>query len=627
MDDSRDGGRQHLRRDAKLIGGCATGVASDDDLIVLVQECCEPIAYRMCIVSAGRLFQQNPVRCWISAVESDHAIHQRRNTARTRTRVVDRSAQHGEYLREMPLPHGLDQRELIREVLVDRANADAGGFGRGIGREPAPAALSQNVSSGVKYGLDGRARASLLRLFAHLARASRNASSQASLLHRNMSIMLMFSKRVETRPGGRSARATAAPARDPRQAYRARDLALYLAVRFLAEAATLAQSVAIGWTVYARSNSPLSLGLVGLAQFLPMALLMLPAGELCDRVQPRRVLCAGLVLQGLCAAGFLALTATPSVPMWPLYAVLILSGAACALAEPAAQSLLPFLVPPDRLSRAIAWSSSLWQVAVIAGPALGGLAYALGPADAFGLCGVGFLAAALTVTTVAGRCAVPADSSTLRSRILRVAEGVRFVRAEPILLGAISLDLVAVLLGGATALLPVYARDILHAGPVGLGLLRSAPAIGACAMALYHVHQPPEKAVGMKLYAAVAAFGLATLVFALSISLALSLVALVVMGAADMVSVNIRSSLVQLATPDALRGRVSSVNMLFIGTSGELGAFESGVLASLIGTVPAVLVGGLGTLIAAAVWMRLFPALRKADGSLTAVEIHPRERT
>jgi MFS family permease len=352
---------------------------------------------------------------------------------------------------------------------------------------------------------------------------------------------------------------------------------------------------------------------VGLAQFLPMALLMLPAGELCDRLRPRRLLAAGLALQALCAAVLLIWTLAPGAPLWLLYPVLIVSGAARAFAEPAEQALLPFLVPPQRLPRAIAWSSSLWQLAVIAGPALGGLAYTLGAGGAYGFCCSAFLAAAIGTVLVCERRVAPADASaTTADRIARVAEGIRFVRSQPILLGSISLDLVAVLLGGATALLPVFARDILHAGPIGLGLLRSAPAVGACAIALWQVRHPPERSVGLKLIAAVAAFGLATAAFALSRSLVLSLLALIAVGATDMVSVNIRSSLVQLATPDELRGRVAAVNMLFVGTSSELGAFESGLLAALIGTVPAVLAGGCGALIAAGLWMRLFPGLRRA---------------
>ncbi len=395
--------------------------------------------------------------------------------------------------------------------------------------------------------------------------------------------------------------------------HREGDLPLYLGVRCLSETAAMAQSVAIGWTVYRLSNTPLALGIVGIVQFVPMFLLTLPAGELCDRVSSRQVLIAGLILQGLCAIAFLALAIVPTPALWPFYIVLLVLGSARAFADPAGQALLPLLVPAGRLPRAVALGSSAWQVAVIVGPALGGLVYGFGPAAAYGICGVGFLVAALGATLLGGRQTMPAANATLKDRIARVTEGIAFVWSEPIVLGAISLDLFAVLLGGATALLPVYARDILHVGPTGLGLLRSAPAVGACLIALMQARHPPDRHFGLKLFAAVAAFGVATLVFAFSASFLLSLVALVVLGASDMVSVNIRSSLVQLATPDAMRGRVSAVNMLFIGASGELGAFESGVMAALLGSVPAVALGGVGTLVVAAIWMTAFPALRRAD--------------
>jgi MFS family permease len=412
-----------------------------------------------------------------------------------------------------------------------------------------------------------------------------------------MSIMLIFS----------------APPRGGQETYRRRDLSIFLAVRFLSEAAALSQAVAIGWTIYQISNAPLSLGFVGLVEFVPMTLLMLPAGELCDRGEPRRVLAAGLVLQMFCASGFLALTWGHIGRLWPFYAVLVLSGMGRAFAEPASQALLPLLLPPEGLPTAIAWGSSVWQVAVIAGPTLGGLAYAFGPTAAYGVCCGGFLAALLAVEMVPARRSAPVDAPRPGSRITRITDGLRVVRSRPVLLGAISLDLVSVLLGGATALLPVYADDILHAGPIGLGLLRSAPAVGAGLIALYQAGHPPRRRVGLQLFAAVAAFGVATIIFALSTALVLSLLALFAIGAADMVSVNIRSSLVLLATPDGLRGRVSALNMLFVGTSSELGAFESGFLASLIGTVPCVVVGGLGVVIAAVVWTCLFPALRRAD--------------
>jgi MFS family permease len=395
--------------------------------------------------------------------------------------------------------------------------------------------------------------------------------------------------------------------------YRERDLPFYVAARFLSEAAALALSVAVGWTVYDVTHAPLALGIAGLVQFVPMFLLTLPAGELCDRISPRQVLIAGLGLQGLCAIAFLLWTMGPSPSLWPLFAIVLALGVARAFADPAGQALLPLLVPAESLPRAIAWGSSAWQVAVIAGPALGGLAYACGPAAAYGICGAGFLAAMLCVAQLGGRRPAPAETADLKKRIARIAEGIAFIWSRPVVLGAISLDLFAVLLGGATALLPVYARDILHVGPVGLGLMRSAPAVGACLVALLQVRHPPGRRVGERLFAAVAVFGIATLIFAFSRSLALSLSALFVLGASDMVSVNIRTSLVQLATPDAMRGRVSAVNLLFIGASSELGAFESGAVAALIGTVPAVAFGGLGTLVVMAVWMRVFPALGRAD--------------
>lgn len=401
------------------------------------------------------------------------------------------------------------------------------------------------------------------------------------------------------------------------QIYRRRDLPVYLGASALSEIATLALSVAIGWTVYDLTKAPLALGIVGIVQFVPMVLFTLVAGELCDRMSPRRVLVAGLALQGLCAAAFLLLSVLPQPGVEPFYAILLVFGTARAFSDPASHALLPFLLLPAQLPRAIAWNSTVWQMARIAGPALGGLAYALGPSAAYTLCGTGFLAAMLSVATLGGRRAAPADPATLMDRIARVGEGIRFIRSQPIVLGAISLDLFAVLLGGSTALLPVYASDILHVGPVGLGLLRSAPAVGACLVALVQARRPPDRNVGRLLFTAVAIFGLATLVFAFSTSFLLSLAALFVLGASDIVSVNIRSSLVQLATPDAVRGRVSAVNMLFIGASNELGEFESGITAALLGTVPAVVVGGLGTLIVVAIWIRAFPALWKADRMLS----------
>lgn len=291
--------------------------------------------------------------------------------------------------------------------------------------------------------------------------------------------------------------------------------------------------------------------------------------------------------------------------------MLVLFGAARGFAGPSGSSLLPFLVPPERLAKSMAFSSSFFTAAVISGPAIGGFLYALGPVPVYALCITGFLGAGLIVARLGGRRFKP--EATEASRYERVAEGVRFVRSRPVVLGAISLDLFAVLLGGATALLPIFARDILHVGPVGLGFLRCAPAVGAFATAFYLTHWPIRQKVGPVMFASVAVFGVATIVFGLSTWFPVSLLALVVLGASDMVSVNIRSSLIQLSTPDPMRGRVSSVSMLFIGASNELGEFESGTTAALMGTVPAVVAGGIGTLLIVGIWMKLFPPLWRVN--------------
>jgi MFS family permease len=283
--------------------------------------------------------------------------------------------------------------------------------------------------------------------------------------------------------------------------------------------------------------------------------------------------------------------------------------------------LTPFLVPPEKLPRAIALNSSVFTTAVIAGPALGGFLYAFGPEVTYSLCLVFFVAAAALTSIIGGRRRGK-DINPEMSRMERVAEGIRFVRHRPVILGAISLDLFAVLLGGATALLPVFARDILHTGPWGLGLLRSAPAVGAALVALALAHRPIERHIGVKMFSAVAIFGVATIVFGLSTNFYLSFVALFVLGASDMISVFVRQSLVSFSTPDEMRGRVGAVNMLFIGASNELGEFESGITAALFGTIPAVIIGGLGTLAVVGIWMKLFPPLRTVD-SLKEVEVRP----
>jgi MFS family permease len=412
--------------------------------------------------------------------------------------------------------------------------------------------------------------------------------------------------------------------------YRPRDIPAFIGSGFLSTVAMQVQSVAIGWQIYDIERTPLALGLVGLFQFVPMFLLTLPAGELADRVDQRRLLAAAEIMQAVCSGLFLLCTLVSPHRALPFYIVLALFGAARGFSEPAGQSLLAFLVPPEGLAQAIAHNSSLLTVAVIAGPAVGGFLFAAGPLVTYGLCLLAFVLAAVFAASLGGR-KVDHSQTKFADRWERVVEGVRFVRTRPVVLGAISLDLFAVLLGGAVALLPVFARDVLHTGPLGLGLLRSAPAVGAALMAFtlgrFPIERRPTSRLrrfagfpslhfgrsGARLFVAVAIFGLATVVFGLSQNFYLSLGALLVTGAADMISVFIRSSLINFATPDPMRGRVGAVNMLFIGASGELGEFESGMTAAWFGTIPAVVIGGLGTLAVVGIWMWLFPPLRKVD--------------
>lgn len=394
--------------------------------------------------------------------------------------------------------------------------------------------------------------------------------------------------------------------------YRDRDFYAFVCGRFLATVAMQVQSVAIGWQIYALTHSTLALGLVGLCQFGPMFLLTLPAGDISDRFDQRKILSLTQAMEGACGVLFLLLSLFQPHTVWPYYAILVLFGCARGFYGPSSQSLLPFLVPPEKLPRSIAMSSSVFTTAVIAGPALGGFLFALGPVATYSVCIAGFVGASLCTASLGGRRR-PAHVDTGASRAERVAEGVRFVRHRPVVLGAISLDLFAVLLGGATALLPVYARDILHAGPQGLGVLRSGPAIGAALMAFSLARWPLTRHTGIVMFAAVAVFGAATIVFGVSTNFYVSLVALGILGASDMISVFVRSALIQYATPDDMRGRVSAVSMLFIGASNELGEFESGITAAWFGTIAAVVLGGLGTLAVVGGWMALFPPLRKVD--------------
>jgi MFS family permease len=369
-------------------------------------------------------------------------------------------------------------------------------------------------------------------------------------------------------------------------------------------------AVAVGWLVYALTGSAFDLGLVGLAQFLPILLLTLAAGHVADQYDRRRIVQICQAIE--CAAALVLALGTASgwLTMNIVLAVAAVIGAARAFEAPTLAALMPGLVTPAQLPQASAFAASATQTATILGPAAGGLLYALGATVPFGSVAALYAVAILAVAFVRLARPVPMrEKVSLHS----VFGGLVFIRGNPAILGAISLDLFAVLLGGATALLPIFARDILHTGSWGLGVLRAAPAVGALAMSVWLARRPIRRRAGRLMFAAVVVFGLATIMFALSQSLLLSLVTLCMLGAADVVSVVIRFSLVQANTPDGMRGRVSAVNMLFVGTSNQLGEFESGMTAALFGTVPAVLIGGIGTVGVALLWMRLFPALRDVD--------------
>ena len=366
--------------------------------------------------------------------------------------------------------------------------------------------------------------------------------------------------------------------------------------------------VAVGWQLYDLTGSALDLGLVGLVQFAPMVALTLIVGQVADRYDRRLIAAICHVVKAGAACALVMGSAGGTLDRRGILAVVAVVGAARAFENPSMSALVPEVVARPLIARAMAWVVSANQTAQIVGPALGGLLYALGAGAAYATaCGLFTVAIVLTLLIRGRRAARTREPVTLES----LFSGVAFIRSRRVLLGTMSLDLFAVLLGGATALLPIYARDILGAGPGGLGFLRSAPAVGALAMSVVLAHLPLERRLGRTLFAAVMVFGAATVVFGLSTSFALSLAALAVLGAADVVSVVIRVSLVQMRTPDAMRGRVSAVHSLFTGTSNQLGAFESGLAAALLGAVPAVLLGGVGTIAVAALWMVLFPELRR----------------
>ena len=398
--------------------------------------------------------------------------------------------------------------------------------------------------------------------------------------------------------------------------FRNRNVSLFLAARFSSAMAVMMFSVAVGWQVYALTHSAFALGMVGLAQFLPAFLLTLPGGLAADRFDRRKILLASFALEFVVGVTLFALSLHPSPNVSWIFVALAFIGVGRAFMSPSNGSLLPLLVAPELFPRAVAWNSTAFQTATIAGPALGGILYAVSPTLVYGTAAGLLLLGLVFIASMRGHWKVFSASAGWHGLL----EGVRFVFAKKAILGAISLDLFAVLFGGATALLPIFARDILRTGPWGLGLLRSSPAFGAALMALWLAHYPIRGRAGRRMFVGVAVFGLCTIVFALSRNFWLSMASLVVLGGADMISVIVRGTLVQVSTPDAMRGRVSAVNMLFIGASNELGEFESGITAAWLGTVPATVLGGVGTMLVLLVWLRLFPTLRRADRLETAVE-------
>jgi MFS family permease len=384
----------------------------------------------------------------------------------------------------------------------------------------------------------------------------------------------------------------------------------FVCANTLATIAAEMQTVAIGWQVYQLTGSFAQLGLIGLAQFAPFVLLVLPAGQFADHHDRGRIATLCLVAQVLGSALLLLFAHYGAATTWPVYLVLVLLGAARAFMMPAAGPMPVSLVPAAEFGAATALHSSVREGAGILGPVLGGFLYLAGPQVVYGLAVLLFvLAVAFMARVRVARVAAAVAALSWHGAL----EGLRFMRRQPVVLGAISLDLAAVLLGGCSAVLPAYASDVLHTGPQALGILRTAPGLGALVVATLLTYFPLRRRVGAWLYGGVTAFGLATIVFAVSSSFWLSLAMLTVMGAGDMVSVVIRQVLVQASTPDSVRGRVGAINALFIGASAELGEFESGMLASAVGLVPSVVLGGCAVLVVLGAWAWLFPGLRRAD--------------
>ncbi len=427
-------------------------------------------------------------------------------------------------------------------------------------------------------------------------------------------------------------------AKDPRLAghvaFTHPNFVAYTLARFFIVVALEMQSVAVGWQVYEITRRPLALGYVGLAQFFPPFVLFLFAGHAADLFDRRKLLMVCYAGYGVCSVLLLAISWRASQSVHLIYVVLVLVGVCRSFSFPVSRAILPHLVPEEHFSNAIAWNSSTFQVASIAGPAVGGIAYAAfrGPEGVYAIAVAVSIISVLATVRIHPLPASPQEKDAANKTagkepvsIRTVLAGFRFIWQKKLILGSISLDMFAVLLGGAVALLPIYAKNILHTGPWGLGLLRSAPGVGAALMAIVVAHYPIRRRAGWTMLLAVAVFGIFTIVFGISRSLTLSLVALFLTGAADMVSVIIRATLIQLATPDEMRGRVNAVDMLFIGVSNELGEFESGLTAQWFGTVPAVVLGGIGTLAVIATWAWLFQELRQAD-QLTVAELTPDAR-
>ncbi|MCR5857036.1 MFS transporter [Mesorhizobium sp. J428] len=391
-------------------------------------------------------------------------------------------------------------------------------------------------------------------------------------------------------------------------AFRHSSFSRYWAARFLTTFATQVVSVAVGWQIYDLTRDPFDLGLVGIIQFAPSLLLVLVTGSVADRFGRRLIMALAAFLEALCALAILLLTLRGLTGVAEVFAILFVFGVARAFFAPASASLVANLVPAEDFANAVAWNSSAWQTATIVGPVAGGLLYGLSAEAAYTVAMAFMLAAGVLILSIPKPTQ---HSETEKTSLETIFAGFRYIWSEKIVLGAISLDLFAVLLSGAVALLPVYARDILELGPWGLGLLRAAPGIGAIMVAVWLTSHPIRDHAGLVMLFFVAMFGVFTIVFGVSTIPWLSIFALAMLGATDMISVYVRETLIQLWTPDRVRGRVNAVNMVFVGASNELGEFRAGTMAALIGTVPAVVFGGVGAIAVAGLWGVLFPALRK----------------